>query len=163
MAELFLTPVASQIARTVNDVLGTCTASGLAVIAREGTNPQILGLLASSTANLVPKAGLIEGLKFSQVLEGTWKSGFMANFMGLQQGTMQQGLLGLPEGQILVLYVTALAAATTTTSIRGLLKGHIALTLELTQVGDIPESTYRTCVHAATLQSLQPGIADYLD
>jgi hypothetical protein len=163
MAQLVLAPLATLMNRTVGDFVHACTSSGLATIAREGSNPQILGALASSTAKLVPKAALVEGLKFSHPLEGTFQSPFLANFLGVQQPTTQQALLQLPAGQTLVIYVTALAAATTSTSIRGLLREHLAVALDLPEVGDIPESTYRTCVHPATLQILQRDVATYVD
>jgi hypothetical protein len=83
----------------------------------------------------------------------------MANFLGVQQETMQHALLTVPSGRSLVIYVTALAAAETSVTVRGLLREHLAVTLGLSQVGEIPKNIYHACVHPHTLQLLQKDIA----
>src|SRR5271169_1704890 len=153
-----LAATVAQIARTTADVLRATTSSSLAVLAREGTNPHLLAWLAGSTADLVPNAPLIDGLAVSHALEGKWNSPFMANFLGLQQETTQHALLKVPSGRSLVIYVTALAAAETSITVRGLLREHLALTLGLSHVGEIPENIYHACVHPHTLQLLQEDI-----
>lgn len=163
MTDLVLTAVASEVARTTNDILRASATAGLVVFTREGTSPHVLGWLASSTAELIPKPSLITTLAISHNLEGKWKSPFMANLMGVQQTTTQLALLQVDAGQKLVLYVTALAAAATSTTVRGILREYLALTLGLSQVAEVPKNVYYTCVHASTLQILQPDIATNFD
>ena|SRR5579859_4490534 len=87
---LVLSTVATQLARTINDVVRATATASIATIAREGPSPHLLGLLVQSTADLVSNPPLVEGLAFSHTIEGSWTSAFMANFMGVQQKTTQQ-------------------------------------------------------------------------
>src|SRR5882724_5289402 len=113
MASLATAATAAQIAHSANDIVRALASAGVAVAAREGVSSSVLGYLAASTAALLPHASLIDGLSISHALEGRWNSPFMANFMGVQQDTTQQALLAEDVGKKLVVYATALAAATT--------------------------------------------------
>jgi hypothetical protein len=150
----------TQVARILADVTRSGATAGIAVLARDGSSPYILSWLAAGSANLVPRASLVEGLAVSNALANTWTSPFMANFMGVNQTTTQQALLREPSGQKLVLYVTALAAAATPNAVRGLLRELLAVNLGLRQVAEVPENIYHTCVHSPTLKLLQQDIAD---
>lgn len=163
MAALVATVSVAQLARSVNDITRACASAGVATIAREGASQDVLGFLAASTAELLPNVILIDGLSVSQALEGTWTSPFMANFMGVQQGTMQQALLKVNAGKKLVLYATALAAATTAVTVRGILKEHLAIALGLSEVAEVPENIYHVCVHSPTLHILQQDTASNLE
>ena len=163
MAELVATAAAAQIARSANDITRACLSAGVAVIAREGISPSVLGFLAASTADLLPNISLIEGLTVSRSLEGTWNSPFMANFMGLQKDTTQQALLSEDTGKKLVIYATALAGAATPIAVRGILREHLAVTMGLPQVAEVPENMYHVCVHSPTLQLLQQAVMSNLE
>ncbi len=149
-----------QAARILADVTRAGTTAGIAVFARDASSPHILSWLAAGSADLVPHASLVEGLAVSNSLANTWTSPFMANFMGVGQTTTQQALVQEPSGQKLVLYVTALAAAATPKSVRGILRELLAVKLGLHQVAEVPEDIYHTCVHSPTLELLQQDIAN---
>jgi hypothetical protein len=159
MAYLAAAATATQIARSANDIVCALAGAGVAVAAREGVSSSVLGYLAASTAELLPHTILINGLAVSHALEGRWNSPFMANFMGVRQGTTQQALLSEDIGKKLVVYTTALAAATTQSTVRGILREHLAVTLGLQQVAEVPQNIYHVCVHPPTLRLLQDDIA----
>lgn len=160
---LVLTTAAPQVARTINDVIRATATASIATIAREGPSPHVLGFLVQSTADLLPNPPLVEGLMISHNVEGSWTSAFMANFMGVQQRTTQQLLLELPVARPHIIYVTALAAATSSSAVRGLLREHIALTLGLSHVAEVPENIYHTLIHSPTLKVLQKDVAENLE
>ncbi|KAH8919283.1 hypothetical protein BT69DRAFT_1284923 [Atractiella rhizophila] len=158
MADLITSAVTAQIARSANDIIRACVNAGAGVIAREGISPSILGYLAASTAELLPSSHLIDGLGLSHAFEGTWTSRFMANFMGVQQATTQQALLSENMGKKLVVYATALAAAATKNTVRGILREHLAIALQLGTVAEVPENIYHVCVHSPTLRLIQEDV-----
>ena len=160
MGDVILSGSATQIAAELSRALSSAT---WAILAREGTNPLLLGVLAESIQNLVPHRSLIDGLIGSTTLEGTWNSRFMSNFMGQYQKTTQQVLLQKAWGQKLVIYVTALAAAVPQITVRTMLREHMGDYLNLHHVAEVPENIYRACVHSPTLQLLQQDIADNIE
>jgi hypothetical protein len=159
MSDFALSATSNQLAQATKEVVRV----GFKTIAREGVYPQLLGWLSTSTALLRPKQSLIDGLNLGAVLEGTWTSQFMTNFLGRQHPTMQQELLATDSGQKLVTYITAYAAAATPKSVRELMRDHLAVTMGLSQVSEIPEAVYHTCVHSPTLQLIQEDVAYNLE
>jgi hypothetical protein len=157
------TAAAGQIARLAADLVGHSATSAVSVFAREGTDPHRLAMLVVTTADLIPDPHLLKSLDTSQSFEGTWTSRLMANFMGTQQETTQSRLLQIPGGRSLVLYVTALAAAETSITVRNVLREHLALATGFSQVAEVPESIYHPCVHPPTLRFIQNEIATHIE
>jgi len=131
---------------------------GVAALAWEGVSRDVLGILATSTTELLPNSIPINGLQVSSALRGTWDSSFMANFMDPQQGMMQQALISMDVGKKLMIYTTSLAAASTMKTTRGILCEHLATALGVDQVATVPANIYHTCIHSPTLSLLQQDI-----